>query len=181
MLYNPLIELSNFLNKIYAAYKFFVTAYADDIIISSEKKINKSLLTNLLIHFLRQRNKNYKLKKEKTFTFTKGNRHILGINFNSPKSTCYLTKPKKYKKEVYFRPLIEKYLHCKINKRILNQFVVGKLNECLRYEIYNFYNSKIIDNNIKFYPLHRYIFKFSNYNLLKNVGLRFIDKEKFKF
>jgi hypothetical protein len=174
VLAEPLIQIEDALNKDYDKPVYIVSAYADDIIISSDKWLDKNLLSNIVEFVLKNFNINYSLKKEKTFCFSKTLRKSLGISYNA---SGELTKPKKYRNEVYFRPLIEKYLNGKIKKKIFNRSVIGKLNECLRYEIFNFKNNE--SNSIDKYPLHRYIFSFKNHHLLNELGINFISKDYF--
>jgi len=154
----PIKKLKQVLNKVGKTKKVKVSIYADDILISDIKPIKGSLIYNLLLNIFKEYNLKFTLNKEKNRWFFSHKRKNLGIAVNNKNQ---IIKPRSYIKKVKFKPIIEKLAHNKLSFNVLDKSLIGKLNECIRYET---------ENNINGY-LTRYVYKF---------GIDFVKKMKKK-
>jgi len=129
-------EKQNKLSKMYNLNKdrkYNVTIYADDIIISSNKKINQKFVEDTIDRAFEKFNLGFKVNKTKTRLTSNQRREGLGyaVNHNNQ-----IIKPRNYLKANNIRVILEKLASKKLPISMLeNNFSLqGKINECIRPE-----------------------------------------------
>ena len=78
MMNKVVVYLQNILNK----RKMNISVYADDITISTNEKISKEMVVNVVTFAMEQYNLDFQLKMEKTKKLKNQNRHICGVTIN---------------------------------------------------------------------------------------------------
>ena len=78
MMHKVVLYLQNILKK----RNMNISVYADDITISSNERISKEMVINVVKFVLDEYGLDFELKKEKTSKLSKQNRHICGVTIN---------------------------------------------------------------------------------------------------
>jgi hypothetical protein len=153
-----IVLLNRILNTYQETYQHYIaTIYADDITISSDKKINKKYVYSAILNVIERLGLPFKINFKKTRLFSKQKRKALGYRINNKNQVI---KPKSYLNKINFRVTIHKLAIGELNpKKVFTREYIGKLNEVFKSE-----REKSLEES----SLKRYIAKFN-------------DKSKYKY
>jgi hypothetical protein len=150
-------SLKNILEQQNPDENFEVSIYADDIIISANKRIHITYILQAIDYLIRTYKLPFKINPEKIHARSNQRRRVLGYSINHKNE---LVKSKRYRGSFNFRALLHKIAIGEVDATKLMPTILGKINEVLQAEY----------KNLKPTGISRYLDKLSNLDSFpKNV------------